>query len=597
MRPEARLIAVVAVAMLAIVAACGSAEITMPPVASPVSPAAGSPAPQTPPGGSTPEAATPASPSGVAWPRTPAPSPTCEARLDDPRAIAADLYSQLAAGQDPLALVTEVVECIGVPVLASTESDDTIKAFLTGTYPGVLDFELEGVAASLRSGALVGLDGFLSDLAAKGMVGKADGRPISRAAWDAGIGAAAGTAGPARIIPRLLQALDQERAARDSQAGAVAGERSLDALQLLLVNLGLEAASRAQRTGAHTGHGGVQLVSMKVAELGSVVDILVFIDSMAKVPYTANAFGICSAAIGGFTVVSLLETPPTIWHRSGGKPDTANVEATVSFTHEFSPRQTGVLEGLNCPPPPKGGIAGKTVKWFLDAAGHDHGQLTQQGSSTTAVGRVEAEYQTIGETTPVDDQTPENEKQAAAIVTVQVQDLLPGFPSTSTGWRAIYGTSAVNYVSPSGSSTIDVHYYEPADYRIDTITTAPGANVRVRSTKCGHAGGVWTVKLTGTVGDGNLDFTGTVRMSLDEASLKGPFVGSFAAKALGRPVGATGRIGGDAELVGALLDAPHLTLNVEGQGDIGYARGFFRAGPTGQTRTWDIPVTKGHFCP
>jgi hypothetical protein len=487
-----------------------------------------------------------------------------------------------------------LVECLGLPVLTSADDDATIQAFLAGPWPGALDFELEGVATSLSSGAAYDLDGLLAHLATIGVVSKADGQPISRATWDAAIDAAATDSGPRRIIPGLLKAIEAERGER----AVVSAAGQLDALQLLFVNLGLEAASRA-RTAVHGAKFGTPAM-----ELGSVVDILGYLDNAIRLPFTENAFAVCSAAIGGFTAISLIESPPDVWHRWPGRPDTASLEATVTFTHQFTSRQSAVLEALSCPPPQKGPIGGKTTRWFLEGHAPDHGGFTRQTSPTTEAGHAEADYQTVAETTDEEDQTPENERIEAATVAVQVTDLLPNYPGMSTIQRAAWGTLAVpNSANPASSIDFNVHWYKPMDYRINNIPQVIGSQVRVTSTKCGHAGGVWAISLNGMAGGGTLDFRGTIRLELDKVTLKGTFEGAFEATAFVGPAGATGIFDGTAELHITRPDPSsdptraEIVLTTTVQSDIGYARGFFRPGPDGKTATMTIPVKVGKFCP
>jgi hypothetical protein len=360
---------------------------------------------------------------------------------------------------------------MGIAVVPTTADDATIQAVASGAPPAVLELDLDAVAAGLESGILINIDSIVDDLREKGATSNADGQPLTRSAFDNGIQTTASSDGPVRIIPRLLQAISQERAQRMAldPVDSVWGDPSFDAFQMLLIYLGLEEASRRTQS-APPGAIAALAAWSDVAEIGSAVEILEFLWDGLTIRYQHTRFIHCATVVGGFARLATLWSPTRVWHRGGSGPDTSDLTAILTMVHQFTPRETAVLELVGCRPPSPGGIGGKTVIWYLDANAGAHGSLTTgQGLVTDASGLATTTYQTITETTPQSQRIPPNEQQVNGTVTVQVQDLLDEFPKFSAFWRALEDTSAP--ASPSSYATLDIRWYEPSGYTVKILWT------------------------------------------------------------------------------------------------------------------------------
>ena len=394
-------------------------------------------------------------------------SPTsadCTTLFDSPAAAAKQAYDLAAAGQDTLPVVTTIVQCLGVRIVPISADDSTIKAVATSAEPTILDLELAAAAAGFKSGILFDLDSVVADLRDKGVSSKADGQPVTREAFDAAIAAAAASDKPINRIPRLLVAFSQERASRTGVAPVDPewGDPTFDSLQMLLFFLCLDWSSRPA-SASSTSH--VVLADWPaVAEIGNFVDIATFLKDLLTFPN--ERFTVCSQVIGFYTSFKMTWSNAIVWHRNGRQPDTNKLQGELLLDHQFTSRESAVLDLIGCTPPAQSGLANKQVQWFLDAAAQEHGSLIRQDATTGAGGVATADYQTIDETTPEAQQTPDTEQKAAVRAEVQVTNLLPDFPGFSAIFRAVHGTSANNLASPSGAAPFDVHWYQPLGYTV-----------------------------------------------------------------------------------------------------------------------------------
>lgn len=402
---------------------------------------------------------------------TPVADPGCESKLEDASGTASALYGLIADAKDPLPLVTELVECMGIAVVPTTADDATIQAVASGAPPAVLGIELDAVAAGLESGILINIDSIVDDLREKGATSNADGQPLTRSAFDNGIQTTASSDRPVRIIPRLLQAISQERAQQVAldPVDSVWGDPSFDPFQMLLIYLGLEEASRRTQS-APPGAIAALAAWSDVAEIGSGIEILEYFTDAVTIRLQHSRFLHCASVVGGFARLITSWFPASVWHRGGPGPETSEIRTLLTMVKQFTPRETAVLELLGCRPPSPGGIGGKTVIWYVDANAGAHGSLTAgQGLVTDKDGVATTTYQTITETTPQSQRIPPNEQQVNGTVTVQVQDLLTEFPNFSAFWRALKDTSAQG--SPSSYAELDIHWYEPIGYTVKIVWT------------------------------------------------------------------------------------------------------------------------------
>ena len=468
-----------------VVSACGTAPVSSPTgvagtnpatAASSASPAAatatpGTAAPTAAPSAASPQASAPTPAPSFAWPIVATPGPECDAILHDPESVAADIYGALDRPADIRGALALTLPCLGVPILAAASDDATLQRFLDGYEPGLLDAQLDDLAAGLADGVLVDLDSFVADLAALGVTDRASGEPLSRAALDAGIQRLIAAADETSTLPRLLLALSRQREQHGEAATVdpLWGDARLDPVGFLLFGLGLLAAGNqpagavgAQPAIASIGRG----LSLRPVQAqppsSSAIDALrtvIAVDRQIGIgPSAPLTWVVCAEGILNHTRLRLDANPFSIWHRNGRKPDTAALVGFLRYIESAIPDRVLVMAG--CPPPAtaaSGGIAGKSISWELGAKASEHGSLQPGTLITDPSGQVRASYQTVAERSAQADQIVGNEKSEPVRIAMNVLDLLPGFTQTSV-------TTLVR--SPSRPVFITVNWYEPRAYTL-----------------------------------------------------------------------------------------------------------------------------------
>lgn len=466
------------------------------------------------------------------WPIQLTPGPECPGMLEDPESVAADVYSRIQDQQDVVPVLAALLPCLGVPVISSDSDDAVIGAFLGGKYPGVLDFELEAVAAGLTSGVLVDLNSLIADLASQGFVASASGEPLNRAALDAGISQVAAVSDETSAVPRLLLALGKERAVRGRVyvPDPTWGDASLDSLQFLLLTLGLPGVEQVNAgdvgRGREIASAGFTLADSLIGSRVAFVPPFVaaedtgvnWLSGLLNVAFPgaleAQKFAVCSAAWVGHAQLRLQASPFAVWHQNGRQPERTQLIGQLTFDKQYETRESAILGLAGCPPPGAGGIPGKTVEWTPGPAAQKHGSLADQTFLTDSVGTVKATYLTVGETAPEDQQVPANEHTEFVLVSLQVLDLLSAFPNTLMVQRAVFGRTG-DSANPSDGMAFGVHWYA-----LPTYTAELKVDIRIVGT-----GILGTAVAQGTI---PLTFVPAQESPTGELELTGMDVGELA---------------------------------------------------------------------
>jgi len=429
-------------------------------------------------------------------------------RRADLRAVAAEIYDQVALGQ-PLSAddVALIFGFFGTPMIASTDGAGFQGQMDAGTPP-VLDFQAEAIGRALASQTLMPVDAFLAGLSDAGAATAATGTPLTAGGLANELLpiAQAQTYTPEELLPALVVALGRERALRSGGTlDPVWGDGMLDALQTTLLLYAVEydaiaqgaalSATKAGETattitagpvrsrtsgaaitsgadaseraaGAVPPHGTAGSTLPFAGRLGGAVrgPITGFIGNLIDFPlgYTQTPGAVICASVVLYSYTMSLDVDPDLIARR--RPDepgtpyksTASAHLEFNFNRDLDslPKQIAFFMG-GCDLPPNG-PASKPIKWRLDGDLPDHGALVQQDASTDTSGNATALYQAADELVPKQLRAFQYQNTATGNVWVEATDLMPKWKNFEAIVRPIATGNAgkINRI-------LQVNYYNP----------------------------------------------------------------------------------------------------------------------------------------
>lgn len=338
------------------------------------------------------------------------------------------LYATLAAGQDPSDQVTAILQSL-LPVLGAADST-TLDSLLAVGFPVATDFEVNLVTQGLRDGDMVSLDNFVASAAAAGATAEDPAGPLTRDYLTTKFAPLASqqTYTSADIVPALVLALGRARA-QSSATGVtdpVWGDDQLDALQTMLLLYAVDFSGAAE-TSSDLRSTAPRPRADRVAAMRSTVlaqglpepvplgpggKFAINSWALSKVgkwiKFPLGYFGSTRAAICASVLLysyqfRTSESADELWHHDPSHPDrTYQSQLNTTLIFDFVPNTFGkwVLKAIDCPVPPPGPVAGKTVHWDIDDTLQIHGSLQRDEATTDANGQASTTYETIPELVP-----------------------------------------------------------------------------------------------------------------------------------------------------------------------------------------------------
>jgi len=498
---------------------------------------------------------TPASTPSAQPTPTPAPSPT----LPDPAPtnsaqavenVATIIYDALAAGENLNPYINGVMTAFGVPPLG--EADVT----LAGTrynqgLPLMFIPQVAELADAFNDGGFVSLDSFITAANNQGAKQRGTNNPLTREYLTQKFADYAGKAQyePHQVLPAFVLALGKERAARfpPKNTDSLWGDGLLDPLQLTLLLYSF----------SYSGDG---IVSFQAPLTSGVVHQGMnasFVNGPSRAPLIVSVAGKdpkdpigdfikdqiqgqVEGAVQGFVEVPLdkaeaaqvsvcaslllyghkmkvTTTPNLIYHNDGSKPWSTRVDVALSFQDDYwdnyLPIDRWMLENLgNCKLPRRGPAEGKPLKWSVSDGLSDHGNFSITASQTNDDGKATANWQTVRETTPEDQRTFNNQRDAVGAVIVRAGSLVPGW----SGLEYIVGL--LKDTGNTGDSPLTVIYYISQgwiyDYRVGGLVVGDGK-------KCDGLGGKWVINNKVRMGEEYA--SGVLVVTIDEKTLRGTY--------------------------------------------------------------------------
>ncbi len=477
---------------------------------------------------------------------TPAPSPT----LPDPaptnsaqavQNVAAIIYDALAAGEDLNPYINGVMTAFGVPPLG--EADVTLAGtrFNQG-LPLMFIPQVAELADAFNDGGFVSLDSFITAANNQGAKQSGTDNPLTREYLTQKFADYAGEAQyePDQVLPAFVLALGKQRAARfpPKNIDPLWSDGLLDPLQftLLLYSVSYSGAgpvsSQAplpagvvlQDTNVSFVNGPIRPSRMaSVAGSDPIGDFIKdqiqgevegAVQGVVEVPLDkveAAQVSVCASLLLYGHKMKVTTTPNLIYHNDGSKPWSTRVDVTLTFQDDYwdnyLPIDRWMLENLgNCKLPRRGTVEGKPLEWSVSDGLSGHGNFNVTPSQTDGDGKASANWQTVPETTPEDQRTFDNQRDAVGAVIVRAGSLVPGW----SGLERIVGL--LKDTGNTGDSPLTVIYYISQSYRVDGV--------------------YWDVYyLTGTIC--SLDKSFTLNADANPISAAGAFVFSPAAASSG----------------------------------------------------------------
>jgi hypothetical protein len=343
-------------------------------------------------------------------------------------AAAVELYAMLATGQDASGAVTGVLQSF-MPVLGAADST-VLDSLLAVGFPVATDFEVQLVAQALRDGDMVSLDNFIGAAAAAGATAEDPAGPLTReyltAKFAPRVDQQTYTSGD--IVPAMVLALGRARAQLSSEGltDPVWGDDQLDALQTMLLLYAVDFSGAAEASSDVRSAGvplradrvGAARAALLAQELSTPAPLgpggkfaintwaLSHVSKWIKFPLGyigGTRAAICASVLLYSYKFRASQSQDELWHHDPSKPDhpyQSQLNTTLVF--DFVPNTFGkiVLKAIDCPVPPPGPAAGKTVNWEIDDTLQIHGSLTRDEATTDANGQASSTYETVPELVP-----------------------------------------------------------------------------------------------------------------------------------------------------------------------------------------------------
>ncbi len=180
----------------------------------------------------------------------------------------------------------------------------------------------------------------------------------------------------------------------------------------------------------------------------------------------AAQVSVCASLLLYGHKMTVTTTPKLIYHNDGSKPWSTRADVTLTFQDDYwdnyLPIDRWMLENLgNCKLPRRGTVEGKPLEWSVSAGLSDHGNFNITPSQTDGDGKASANWQTVPETTPEDQRTFDNQRDAVGAVIVRAGSLVPGW----SGLEYIVGQ--LKDTGNTGDSPLTVIYYIGRGYKVD----------------------------------------------------------------------------------------------------------------------------------
>ncbi len=427
-------------------------------------------------------------------PILPEPAPTNSAQAVEN--VAALIYDALAAGENLNPYINGVMTAFGVPPLG--EADAT----LAGTrydqgLPLMFSPQVAELADAFNDGGFVSLDSFITAANSQGAKQPGANEPLTRDYLTQKFADYAGQTQyePGQVLLAFVLALDKERAARfpSENADPLWGDGLLDPLQftLLLYGVSYSGAGRVSSqlplpVGVGFQDANVSFVDgpnrpSQMASAAGADPIGDFIkdqiqgqvegavQGVIEVPLDkaeAAQVSVCASLLLYGHKMTVTTTPKLIYHNDGSKPWSTRVDVTLTFQDDYwdnyLPIDRWMLENLgNCKLPRRGSVEGKPLEWSVSDGLSDHGNFNITPSQTDGDGKASANWQTVPETTPEDQRTFDNQRDAVGAVIVRAGSLVPGW----SGLEYIVGQ--LKDTGNTGDSPLTVIYYIGRGYKVD----------------------------------------------------------------------------------------------------------------------------------
>ena len=180
----------------------------------------------------------------------------------------------------------------------------------------------------------------------------------------------------------------------------------------------------------------------------------------------AAQVSVCASLLLYGHKMKVTTTPKLIYHNDGSKPWSTRVDVILTFQDDYwdnyLPIDRWMLENLgNCELPRRGPVEGKPLEWSVSDGLSDHGNFSIIPSQTDGDGKASANWQTVPETTPKDQRTFKNQRDAVGAVIVRAGSLVPGW----SGLERIVGL--LKDTGNTGDAPLTVIYYISQGWKVD----------------------------------------------------------------------------------------------------------------------------------
>jgi hypothetical protein len=414
------------------------------------------------------------------------PQPKSLASADEPVAMSAvagaarALYDEHADGSALARDVTDVFAALGIPVLTDAQA---ISAKRQSGALFAIDAEVAAIADGLERGALVGLDAFVADLAAKGLQTKDPAAPLTRGALTAALAPLAAKENLSRteLLPALVIALGQERARRSAapHPDPVWGDDRLDPLQHALLYAAIRTladhpsgSARSTRSAQLDGLG-------KAGEDVAVEVVLDFIGRYVGWPIGAAqnlSQAVCAPIYLWGHKLKLELSPDEVYMREPdgpGRPYQSHAQALLVF--DLKPYddaiRSKIREAAGCGELPEPGpVPGKKIEWTIDEELEPRGSLVDVTTTTGPDGTARATYEADLERVPAPFRASTNQKHVTGTVKASASGILPEFPLLE-----LFEKSANDLLN--GYGVLVVNFYQMPVLYLHFDSTVTGTNV------------------------------------------------------------------------------------------------------------------------
>jgi hypothetical protein len=420
----------------------------------------------------------------------PAPTNSAEAIAN----VARITYEALVAGADLTPYIEGVMTAFGVPPLGENDEKLAAERYSQG-LPLMFVPQMANLAEAFYDGGSVSLDGFIVGANEQGARQRGTDEPLTREYLTQKFADYMGSAQyePGEVLPAFVLALGQERASRfpTENADPIWGDGLLDPLQLTLLLYAVSYSGADAQTYQAPRTAGAVDRAMNISFIGEPIqaplpaspakggpvvnwvkdqiqgEVEGAVQDSIEVPLDkveAAQVSVCASLLLYGHKIKVTTTPREIYHKDGTHPWSTRVDAVLTFQDDYHdnylPINRWMLENLgNCDLPRQGPVEGKPLEWSVSDGLAGHGNYNIVPAATGDGGTASANWQTIPETTPVDQRTFANQRDAVGAAIVRAGSLVPGW----SGLERIVG--ALKDTGNTGDSPITVIYYAGKGYK------------------------------------------------------------------------------------------------------------------------------------